>query len=55
MVITMKEAPQLMLTCLSTIPGYLGHRNGTEYADYRDATIQGKGAKKWRYRQHTKG
>ncbi|KAK7590680.1 hypothetical protein V9T40_002293 [Parthenolecanium corni] len=40
MAITMKQAPQLILTCLSTIPGYMGHVNGTEYADYRDATIQ---------------
>lgn len=42
MVVKSKDAPQLTLTCLSTIPGYLGHHVLDEdYADYRAATITG--------------
>ncbi|XKL63122.1 hypothetical protein PGB90_005486 [Kerria lacca] len=39
MILTTKEAPQLTLTCLSTIPGYLGHNVSKEYADYREDTM----------------
>ena len=41
--ITLEDAPRLELTCLSTIPGFLGHHTThEEYADYRKDTINGK-------------
>ncbi len=41
-VIAAEDAPQLTLTCLSTIPGYLGnHVHDNEYADYRADTMIG--------------
>lgn len=40
MIVTEKDAPQLKLTCLSTIPGYLGHDMlPNTYADFRADTI----------------
>ncbi|XP_065223871.1 uncharacterized protein LOC135848027 [Planococcus citri] len=40
MTVSSENAPQLRVTCLSTIPGYLGHHvQDTEYADYRSHTI----------------